>query len=133
MEIEAFMKKLSIYSNVLDMFYEDIDLTIRCDGVYKEYDTTYFIKNGNRHRLDGPAIEWKDGSKFWYKDGKEHREDGPAIEYSNSVKEWWLSGQQIFRCSDDYIGYITNKETLDNYDKLSKEFHQSILKEVLSR
>ena len=26
--------------------------------------------NGERHRLDGPAIEWADGSKAWYVDGE---------------------------------------------------------------
>ena len=25
---------------------------------------------GERHRLDGPAIEWIDGSKFWYKNNR---------------------------------------------------------------
>ncbi len=35
-----------------------------------------WYKNGKRHRKDGPAVIWGDGSQFWYKNGKRHREDG---------------------------------------------------------
>ena len=45
------------------------------------------------HRLDGPAIEYADGSKFWYVDGKLHRLDGPAIECASGSKEWWVDGK----------------------------------------
>lgn len=31
----------------------------------------YWYKNGMRHREDGPAIEWADGTKFWYYNGEE--------------------------------------------------------------
>lgn len=49
--------------------------------------------NGQRHREDGPAIEWADGSKYWWLNGKRHREDGPAAEYADGNKEWWLNGK----------------------------------------
>jgi hypothetical protein len=32
------------------------------------------------HRLNGPAIESRNGMKQWYVHGVLHREDGPAIE-----------------------------------------------------
>ena len=51
-------------------------------------------KLGKQHREDGPAIEWTDGSKFWYRNGKLHREDGPAIEYANGSKYWRLNGKE---------------------------------------
>ena len=47
-----------------------------------------------RHREDGPAIEWNDGDKSWYLNGKYHREDGPAIENANGYKAWWLNGKR---------------------------------------
>lgn len=53
--------------------------------VYKTYD-------GKFHRDDGPAIEYADGSKFWYKNGKLHRTDGPAIEYPNGTVVWYNNG-----------------------------------------
>jgi hypothetical protein len=28
--------------------------------------TKYWYLNGERHREDGPAIEWSDGEKWWY-------------------------------------------------------------------
>jgi len=50
-------------------------------------------KEGQYHREDGPAIEWKNGSTFWYINDKVHREDGPAVEYkSDGRKHWYLNG-----------------------------------------
>ena len=46
------------------------------------------------HRVDGPAIEWANGSKYWYLNGEFHRIDGPAIEYSNGTKAWYLNGEE---------------------------------------
>ena len=49
--------------------------------------------NGKLHRLDGPAIEYVDGSKKWYISGKLHRiGGGPAVEYVDGTKEWWVNG-----------------------------------------
>jgi hypothetical protein len=49
-------------------------------------------EKGQRHRLDGPAIEYFDGTKEWRINDKTHREDGPAIEYSNGDTEWFING-----------------------------------------
>ena len=46
------------------------------------------------HRLDGPAVEWNDGEKWWYINGKLHRTDGPAIEYNDGSKEWYINGER---------------------------------------
>ena len=54
----------------------------------------FWYLNGQRHREDGPAVEYDNGSKFWYLNGKLHREDGPAVEWSNGSKEWYLNGQR---------------------------------------
>ena len=73
---------------------------------YKEYtvrvykNRTEWYLNDKRHREDGPAIEWADGSKEWYLNGKRHREDGPAVEHANGTKEWWLNG--IKYCEVDW-------------------------------
>ena len=55
--------------------------------------TKQWFLNGERHREDGPAIEYASGSKWWYLNGKRHREDGPAIEYPNGEKHWYLNGK----------------------------------------
>lgn len=59
--------------------------------------STYYFKDKKMtkiHREDGPAIEFKDGSKYWYKDSELHREDGPAVELPDGRKEWWINGNQ---------------------------------------
>ena len=48
-----------------------------------------------RHRSDGPAIEYVGGTKYWYVDGKLHRIDGPALEYKDGTKEWWINGKNL--------------------------------------
>ena len=45
------------------------------------------------HRLDGPAIEWKNGLKEWWVDDKRHRADGPAIEFVSGTKAWWVDNR----------------------------------------
>jgi hypothetical protein len=46
-----------------------------------------------RHRLDGPGVEYADGTKAWYVDGKPHRTDGPACEYTDGYKAWYVDGK----------------------------------------
>ena len=53
------------------------------------YTTT---KNGSDyHRLDGPAVEWSDGSKQWWINNKLHRLDGPAVEWLDGRKAWYVN------------------------------------------
>ena len=66
-------------------FKHNIQVKINCNSCA-------FTKNGERHRVDGPAIEYASGEKHWYKNGKRHREDGPAIEYTNGDKYWYING-----------------------------------------
>jgi len=56
--------------------------------------TTHWYLNGERHREDGPAVEYSSGTKIWYLNGERHREDGPAKEGANGSKEWWLNGKR---------------------------------------
>jgi hypothetical protein len=60
-----------------------------------EYGTTrWYNKQGQLHRLDGPAVILDSGQKEWYVNDLRHREDGPAIEYPEGSKEWWLNGKR---------------------------------------
>ena len=63
--------------------------------------------NGQRHREGGPAVEWSDGSKYWYKDGKRHREDGPAIEWAHGDKTWWLN--DIQKTEEEFNQWLEKK------------------------
>ena len=55
--------------------------------------TKHWYLNGQRHRIDGPAVDHSDGTKQWFLNGKQHRTDGPAAEYPNSTKFWCLNGK----------------------------------------
>lgn len=57
--------------------------------------TQEWFLNDQRHRIDGPAVIDIDGDKAWYQNGNLHREDGPAIEWDNGTNEWHLNGQQV--------------------------------------
>ena len=44
------------------------------------------------HREIGPAYENNMGYKAWWKEGNRHRIDGPAIIYPNRTAEYWTEG-----------------------------------------
>ena len=73
------------------------------DGPAVEYadGTREWWLNGRRHRdNDLPAVECASGTKFWYKNGKVHRDgDLPAGEYASGAKEWYKNGK--FHRDDD--------------------------------
>jgi hypothetical protein len=52
-----------------------------------------WYRDDKLHRLDGPAIEWADGTRLWYRDDKRHRLDGPACEWANGTRSWWVDGK----------------------------------------
>ena len=78
-----------------------------------------WLINGKRHRLDGPALDFKcgykawwvnklrhrendlpavelaDGTLEWWVNGKLHRENGPAVIRANGSEEWWVEGKQV--------------------------------------
>jgi hypothetical protein len=67
----------------------------RVDGPAVEWangDKKWYMKD-KLHRVDGPAVEWASGDKKWYMNGKLHRVDGPAVEWANGDKEWWVNNQ----------------------------------------
>ena len=49
-------------------------------------------QNGLPHRLDGPAVVCTDGYRVWLQNGQRHRIDGPAVEYSGGSCAWYQNG-----------------------------------------
>ena len=75
----------------MDRAYKEIDLGGGySQRIYRNYKEWYL--NGKRHREDGPAFEYQDGSKSWWLNGERHREAGPAFEDAAGSKVWWLNG-----------------------------------------
>ena len=66
----------------------------KCSYITSENGEGYreWYLEGERHREDGPAVEYPDGRKYWYLNDKLHREDGPALEWSDGTKSWYLNG-----------------------------------------
>ena len=48
-----------------------------------------------KHRTDGPAVEWANGTKEWFQNGQRHRIDGVAIDYANGYKRWLIHGVEM--------------------------------------
>ena len=76
---------------------KELDNILNKNGVYinDEYGSKYTFKNNLEHSYNGkPAVEWMDGSKWWFRNGRGHRLYGPALEYSDSRKFWVLFGNE---------------------------------------
>jgi len=67
--------------------FPSVRRTVLPDGTVEHRDA-----QGQLHRLDGPAFEGADGTKWWYQNGLLHRLDGPASEWANGSREWWICG-----------------------------------------
>jgi hypothetical protein len=73
------------------------------NGVIRWYNAV-----GHLHCDDGPAyISPPTGAKGWYRDGKRHRIDGPAMEWPDA-KEWWVDGRQF---TEDEFNLFVDQET----------------------
>lgn len=47
------------------------------------------------HRIDGPALDYIDGSKGWCLNNKNHRLDGPAVIYAGLYSMWYIDGKAL--------------------------------------
>ena len=69
---------------------------------------------GNRHRLDGPAVEKKERTEYWQY-GKLHRTNGPAIIQSDKWvknKYYYYNDTKIIAKSDEeFYCKINNLES----------------------
>ncbi len=62
------------------------------EPVVLELDVWIDLDESLLNRLDGPAVEFHDGSKQWWVNGKPHRLDGPALEWSTGFSDWLIDG-----------------------------------------
>jgi len=70
----------------------DLDNGVECE--IDDYGDKSWCLNSNLHKIDGPAVEYANGTKYWCLNGKLHRTDGPAVEFADGDKEWWLNDIQ---------------------------------------
>jgi hypothetical protein len=67
-----------------------------------------WYQNGKRHRLDGPAVTFKNGEKQWWVNGLIHREDGPAVVFPEGINQWWIKNA-VYRTKEDYFNALSEK------------------------
>jgi len=65
------------------------------NGLYHAPGMKYYIKDGRKHRLNGPAVIKTDGYEAWYFEGELHREGGPAVRYPDGREEYWERGKKV--------------------------------------
>jgi len=78
---------------------------------YPDGKKAWHNKNGELHRIGGPAIEYLDGSAFYYVNGLLHNEEGPAIKYASGSEFYYIKGVQI--AEEEF-----NKSINPFYDKI---------------
>ncbi len=69
--------------------------------------TCWYNDKGQLHRLDGPAVEYANGSKEWCVEGKCHRLDGPAYEGATGYKAWFVEGKHMTK--EEFNEYMNPK------------------------
>jgi hypothetical protein len=56
------------------------------------------LSRGSKVMTNGIEYEVRvdaDGDKHWYLNGERHREDGPAVEFSSGYKAWYLNNEHL--------------------------------------
>ena len=83
-------------------------------------DKGWFTK-GRFHRIDGPAVEYGNGNKAWWQNGKLHRIDGPAV-YNGELKQFYLRGE-YFKTKEAFFEALTPEEK--EIALFSEDFHNA--------
>lgn len=63
--------------------------------MFKKNKTVKIIKVSFYHEIPNNftgIVEYPSQTKVWLKEGKRHREDGPAVIYSGGGNQWWIDG-----------------------------------------
>lgn len=58
----------------------------------------YWIKDGQHHREDGPAVIYPFGTLYWFYEGKRHRFDGPSYipgKLEKDTQKWYIMDNRI--------------------------------------
>ena len=93
-------------------------------------------KNGNKyyykdreltilHRTNGHAVEWSDGTKYWYIDGVRHRTDGPAVEWSDGTMSWYINDEYL---TEEKFNEITSPEIVLTMDEIAAKLGVDVSK-----
>ena len=123
------MIKLVSHDNIIT-WLNDTGERHRKDGpaiIYPDGSEEWCI-NGKFHREDGPAIICPDGRQSFYINGKLHREDGPAMIFPNGEQHWCIDGKRhredgpaIIYPYGEQSWYINGHDITDEIQKWAKD------------
>ena len=84
----------------------------------------WYFKGYLVHRLDGPAMEFANGSKWWFQNGLYHRLDGPAVEWSNGSVEYWIEGKIL--SEEQWLSHplVKQRMLLDKINRIKEINHE---------
>ena len=94
---DSIISEMPIVENVMNGAHRKsiIDAHTTIETIIDTTSTTRYKFNGKRHRENGPATIYANGTEYWYLNGKKHRENGPAIIYSSGREQYWENGKFI--------------------------------------
>ena len=75
-------------------YYQDSTMSTTYIEDKKLLYKVYLVDN-KTHRLDGPAVEFANGTKEYFVEGKWHRLDGPAREWPDGYNEYWINNIDV--------------------------------------
>ena len=104
------------FSRAASYWFKDDEIS-REDGPAVSFSDGYveWRVNGELHRIGGPAVIWPTGTKEWWVNGKRHREDGPAVISGDGKCEWWVNGECVYS-----IDTIIRMKLSNWFDKITK-------------
>ena len=98
-DIDSLKKGTEKNTKLIEYYTEDVQVdswltNSAKNSIINFKDRIEFKKNNLYHRLNGPAIDYNDGSKLWFFNGERHRScDRPAIVWNDGYKAWYTKGQ----------------------------------------
>ena len=94
---DALKYRIEVDQHGTRRYYNSADQLHRVEGPAVEYTdgTKVWLINGRRQREDGPALIMSDGTQMWFRNGSAHRIDGPAVICANGNVSWYLSGNRL--------------------------------------
>lgn len=66
-----------------------------------------FLRHGELHNVNAPAMLFEDGDELWFEYGKSHNLNGPAINYRNErLTQYYIRGKRYYQ--KDYESKVRN-------------------------
>ena len=83
-----------VANHIYRYVFEECLKQLRPTKINKFDGAFWWEKDGNLHRIGGPAIIYNSGTREWWFEGHLHREgDRPARIESDGARSWWIKSK----------------------------------------